>query len=205
MKAAIMIKPGMLLSLLLLAAGCSVLPQPVAPGTQYDFGPAPAASPAATAPRIDRTILLHDAVAPAWMDAPGIHYRLLQSTPAQLRIYANSRWVMPPAALFTNRLKGRLADSSRGAWSASDGLRAELTLRIDMEEFAQWFDGPTASRAVVRVRASLSSGREPAQQKSFSVERPAVTPDAAGGAAALIAASDEAVAQIVDWVAAQKR
>lgn len=204
MKAAIMIKSGMLFCLLL-AGGCSVLPQPVAPGTLYDFGPPPAVSPAATAPRIDRTIVLHDAVAPVWMDAPGIHYRLLQSTPAQPRSYANSRWVMPPAALFTSRLKSRLAESSRGAWSAGDGLRADLTLRIDMDEFAQWFDGPAASRAVVRVRASLSAGREPAQQKSFSVERPAATPDAAGGAGALIAASDEAVAQIVDWVAGQKR
>jgi cholesterol transport system auxiliary component len=203
MKAASMIRSAILLSSLLLAGGCSVLPQPVAPGMLYDFGPAPQA--AGAGPRIDKAIVLHDAVAPSWLDGAGIHYRLLQSSPAQLRSYANSRWVMPPAALFTNRLKSRLADSSRGTWSAGDGLRADLTLRIDVEEFAQWFDGPAASRAVVRVRASLSAGREPAQQKSFSVERPAATPDAAGGVAALTAASDDAVAQIVEWVAAQKR
>lgn len=203
MKAVTMIRTGMLLSSLLLAGACSVLPQPVAPGTMYDFGPAP--QNAGQGPRIEKTIVLHDAVAPAWMDGAGIHFRLLQSTPAQPRSYANSRWVMPPAALFTGRLKTRLAEVSRGAWSAGDGLRADLTLRLDVEEFAQWFDSPVASRAVVRVRASLSSGREPAQQKSFSVERPAASPDAAGGVAALTAASDEAVAQIVAWVAAQKR
>jgi cholesterol transport system auxiliary component len=39
-------------------------------------------------------------------------------------------------------------------------------------------------------------------QRSFSVERPASTPDAEGGVRALIEASDEAVDQLVDWTVA---
>ncbi|HNK52849.1 MAG TPA: ABC transporter, partial [Ottowia sp.] len=37
--------------------------------------------------------------------------------------------------------------------------------------------------------------------RSFSVRRPAPTPDAAGGAQALRDATDEALRQLIDWLA----
>lgn len=202
MKSRLIKRAGLLV--MLLAGGCTVLPQPTTPEALYDFGPMPALSAGVGTLRIEKTIVVHEAASPAWMDASALHYRLLQSAPAQPRSYASTRWVMPPAALFTARLKNRLAEASRGTWSPGDGQRGDLTLRLELDEFAQWFDSPSASRAMVRVRASLSAGREPAIQKTFSVERPAATPDAAGGARALIAASDDAVAQIVEWVAASR-
>jgi cholesterol transport system auxiliary component len=183
---------------LALLAGCTVV-QPVrTPDATYDFGP-PAA--AATA-KFDKSVMLAEAAAPVWMDVPHMTYRMAQSAPAQPRSYANSRWVMSPAALFTQRLKGRLADASKGAYSPNDGVRTDLTLRVELEEFAQVFDSATASRGVVRVRASLSGGKEAPVQKAFMVDRPAATADADGGAKALIAASDEAIKQIVEWTAA---
>lgn len=181
-----------------LVAACAV-PQAVrAPDATYDFGAPPAASTA----RIDKSVMLTEAAAPAWMDVPHMTYRMAQSAPAQPRSYANSRWVMSPAALFTQRLKGRLADASKGAYSPNDGVRTDLTLRVELEEFAQVFDSATASRGVVRVRASLTGGKEAPVQKAFMVDRPAATADADGGAKALIAASDEAIKQIVEWTAA---
>lgn len=180
-----------------LLTGCTVV-QPVrTPDATYDFGsPAPA-----SATKIDKSVMLTEAAAPAWMDVPHMHYRLAQSAPAQPRSYANSRWVMSPAALFTQRLKGHLADASRGAYSPNDGVRTDLVLRIEIEEFAQVFDSATASRGMVRVRASLTGGKEAPAQKAFMVERPAATADADGGAKALIAASDDAIRQIVEWTA----
>lgn len=181
-----------------LLTGCTVM-QPVrTPDATYDFGPPAAASPT----RIDKSVMLTEAAVPAWMDVPHMHYRLAQSAPAQPRSYANSRWVMSPAALFTQRLKGRLAETSKGAYSAHDGVRTDLVLRIEVEEFAQVFDSATASRGMVRVRASLTGGKEAPAQKAFMVEHPAATADADGGAKALIAASDEAIKQIVEWTAA---
>lgn len=187
------------LSVSILVAGCNILPAAKAPEASYDFGPPPVAAPATA--RIDKSVLVHDAQSPAWMEVSAMHYRVVQTSPAQPRSYANSRWVMPPAALFTARLKSRLAESSRGVYAPVDGLRADVALRLELEEFVQVFDNAGTSRGVVRVRATLGAARESAVQKTFIVEQPAASPDADGGAKALIAASDEAIGQIVAWAA----
>jgi ABC-type uncharacterized transport system auxiliary subunit len=186
----------------LFAAGCSVVPKPHAPEAYYDFGPLPAAEGSAV--RMDKTLTVHDVQSPSWLDVPAMHYRLAQSAPAQPRSFANSRWVMSPAALFTQRLKSRLAEVSRGVYAPSDSVRTDQVLRLELEEFVQVFDG-TAARGQMRVRASLSTGRGAPAQRTFSVERTAHTADADGGAKALIAASDETIRQMVEWVAASGR
>ena len=183
-----------------ITAGCSVVPKPHAPEAHYDFGPLPMVAGAAGV-RVDKSLTVHDAQAPTWLDAPGMHYRLAQSAPAQPRSFANSRWVMSPAALFTQRLRSRLADASRGVYAPADSVRTDLVLRVELEEFVQVFDSTTASRGQVRARVSLSAGRDAPVQRTFSVDRPATSADADGGAKALIAASDEAIRQIVEWLA----
>lgn len=180
------------------AAGCSVVPKPHAPETSYDFGPLPAV----VGVRVEKSLTVHDVQASSWLDVPAMHYRLAHSAPAQPRSFANSRWVMSPAALFTQRLRSRLADASRGVYAPADSVRTDLVLRLELEEFVQVFDSTTASRGQVRVRVSLSAGRDAPVQRTFSVDRPAASADADGGARALIAASDEAIRQIVEWVAA---
>ena len=76
-------------------------------------------------------------------------------------------------------------------------------LRVDLTEFAQWFDAPDQARAVVRVRASLLSAltRAPIAQQAFSSERPCATPDAPGAVSALIVASQQVVDDLLDWTA----
>jgi len=184
---------------LIVVAGCSVVPKPHTPEALYDFGPLLVGASAA---RLDRSLTVHDAQAPSWLDAPAMHYRQAQSAPVQPRNYANSRWVMSPAALFTQRLRSRLAEASRGVYAPADSVRTDLVLRLELEEFVQMFDSTTASRGQVRVRVSLSAGRDAPVQRTFSVDRPASSADADGGAKALIAASDEAIRQIVEWVSA---
>jgi cholesterol transport system auxiliary component len=108
---------------------------------------------------------------------------------------------MSPAELFTHRLRGRLTASGGGIVQPGDDARAKYALRVDLDEFIQVFDAPGKSRALVRFRASVTGNRSLIAQRSFSVERPAKTPDAEGGVRALIGASDEAVDQLISWTA----
>src|SRR2546427_8869744 len=93
----------------LACAGCSIAPAPAV--TNYDFGPAPDGHPA-QGPR--QALLVHDVSAPAWLDSPLIHYRLAYRDSARPQVYAESRWVMSPASLFTNRLRGQLSAQAIG-------------------------------------------------------------------------------------------
>ena len=135
-------------------AGCSVVAPSRAPEATYDFGPQ-AASGSITRIRMDKAVTVHEVAAPAWLDVPAMHYRLAYSSPSQPRNFANSRWVMSPAALFTQRLKGRFAEASRGVYAPVDGVRTDLVLRVELEEFSQVFDSATAAHGLVRARASL--------------------------------------------------
>lgn len=187
-----------------LLGACGAAPTAGPQSASYDFGPAPASVPAGA--RIAQPLMVADVTAPAWLDAPAVIYRLAYVNAAEPRSYAYSRWVMSPAALMTQRLRAAVgAATPGGVVSPSDGIRTDTVLRVELEEFTHSFDSPQASKAVVRVRASLVSNRALAAQRVIDVARPAASNDAAGGAAALAAAADEAVAQLVGWVATAKR
>jgi cholesterol transport system auxiliary component len=103
------------------------------------------------------------------------------------------------------RLRARVASVAEpGLASSRDGVQSDFVLRLEIDEFSQVFDSPSASRGVVRARASLIGGarRSTRAHRAFNVERPAPSADAAGAAAALAAASSELIDAIVDWLAA---
>lgn len=185
----------------LACGGCGISPISSSPEvTQYDFGPAPARN---SAHSLRQSLLVYDVSAPAWLDSPFIYYRLAYQDAARPQAYADSRWVGSPAELISSRVRGRLAASGKGGIvHPADGTRASYALRVELDEFAQVFDAPGQSRAVVRLRASVLGKNALVAQKSFIVERPASTPDAEGGVRALIGASDEAVDQLVAWALA---
>lgn len=181
-------------------AACSVLPQPPGPAIEFDFGPA---SPAAAVPaRPKEVVLVPDVGAPAWMDSGHLVYRLAYRDGASPRAYAGSRWVMPPAALYTTRLRERVAAAgSTGVVTPGDNARYDAALRVELLEFSQVFDAADSSRALVRARATLVRDQRVVAQRTFTTERKAASPDAAGGAAALAAAADESIATLVRWTA----
>lgn len=189
---------GFLLCLPLLA-GCAIAPQARAPAAAYDFG---LARPAAKDTRIRAILLVPDIAAPSWLDTPGILYRLAYHDPTRPQAYANSRWIAPPAALLTLRLRSRIANAG-GIVTAADGARAHYLLRTELEEFSQVFDSMEQSRAVVRLRASLvsQSGQALFAQRSFAIERAAPTPDAQGAVRSLTGTSDEIIDALLDWLA----
>lgn len=175
-------------------------PSPGSVTASYDFGPPPEGRQAAG---LRHALLVHDVSAPAWLDSPFIFYRLAYQDATRPQAYADSRWVTSPVELFTNRLRRQLVASGGGIIQPGDDARAKYALRVDLEEFIQVFEAPGKSKAVVRFRASVMGNRSLTAQRSFSVERPAKTPDAEGGVRALIVASDEAVDELIGWTAQQ--
>ena len=172
-----------------LATACSVGPKPQAPVGVWDFGP-PAASPSRLAIKALGTV---EVVASRWIDSVNAHYRLGYANPAQPMAYSQTRWVMPPPILIDARLRERLV--AGGALLGGTGP----ALRIELDEFAQTFDSEKSSRAVLRARATLSSGREVLRQRPFAIEIAAPTADGAGGAAALARAADRLIEAVLDW------
>ena len=198
-----MLRAALLLSLSLLAA-CALGPKTPEGTANYDFG-LPRSGKDAN-PRLQQDLVVAEVTAPAWMDSTGIYYRLAYQDATRPRAYALSRWVMSPAALLGQRLRARIARASKAAvFAPADGVRAEYSLGLELEEFSQVFDTATGSHAVLRLRATLIRKREVVAQQEFDIEHAAATPNAEGGVQALIAASDAAGETLVDWLAANMK
>ena len=200
------------LGCVLLAAGCGALPDKPARATLYDFGPGLAA-PAAAAPSYAAplpTLALAEFDSNTRLDGTQILYRLGYADANELRPYGQSRWSLPPAQLLRQRLSDTLAErrtvlgpAESATISRSKGEVPDM-LRISLDEFSQYFDSASASVGLVRLRATLvrstAGGDRVLGQRVFTVRRPAPSADAPGGVKALIAASDAAVAEVVQWV-----
>src|SRR6185295_10038742 len=99
--------------------------------TAYDFGPVQAIQHTGASPRLSNNIVMDGVTAPAWMDNSGMYYRLAFQNAASPQRYAESRWVMSPAALLAARLKSRVAQASEGmVLRASNSARDDGNLRM---------------------------------------------------------------------------
>jgi cholesterol transport system auxiliary component len=203
------------LGLALLAAGCGALPDKPARATLYDFGPGMMAPGAASAPTMPEpatlpTLALAEFESNARLDGTQILYRLGYADANELRPYGQSRWSQPPAQLLRQRLRDVLAarrmvlGPEESATIARGKGAVPDTLRISLDEFSQYFDSASASVGLVRLRATLIRGTVGGDrvlgQRTFTVRSPAPSADAPGGVKALIAASDTASADLVQWV-----
>ncbi|WP_458445130.1 ABC-type transport auxiliary lipoprotein family protein [Burkholderia stagnalis] len=178
---------------LTLAAGCAS-ERAALSNIRYDLGPAASTATAGTGPALK----VLDVAAPDALDSDKFVYRLAYADAQRTAVYRDSHWTAPPAQLLTQRLRSAL--SSRGAvLEGSDGVRAP-TLKVDLNEFEQVFDGESQSHGAVTARATLTLDGKVLGQRTFVARAPSSTPDAAGGARALATASDDLVAQIAAWV-----
>lgn len=184
-----------------LCALCACLtPAPRPPPTaSWDFGLA--APPLEVAAPVKGTLVLADVTAAELVAGEGIVYRLAYLNAARPEIYAHSRWVAPPAELFSQRLLQRLASiATGGVLRQATGVAADWALRVEIEEFGQHFEAPDRSVAQVRVRAMLfGRGGALVGQKVFAAERPA-PPNAVGAAVGLREAADEVIDGIGRWI-----
>lgn len=204
---------GLGLGLALLLAGCGALPDKPARSTLYDFGPGLAASATATAnPPATAlpTLALAEIESNTRLDGTQILYRLGYADANELRPYGQSRWSLPPAQLLRQRLRDALTERrtvlgpEESATIARTEGRVPDTLRISLDEFSHYFESTGSSVGLVRLRATLirgtTGGDRVLGQRTFTVRRPAPSADAPGGVKALAAATDAAVADVVQWV-----
>ncbi|MEJ7688471.1 MAG: ABC-type transport auxiliary lipoprotein family protein [Variovorax sp.] len=196
-------------AVLLLAAGCGALPDKPARAALYDFGPGPTAPASAAAPTLP-TIALAEVDANPRLDGTQLLYRLGYADANELRPYGQARWSLAPALLLRQRLRDGLSarrtvlEPEESATIARTEGKVPDTLRIALDEFSHYFESPSESIGLIRLRATLvrrgAGGDQVLAQRSFLVRRPAPSADAAGGVKALAAASDAAVAEVVAWV-----
>lgn len=192
----------LVLGLLAGLGGCAV-PERAAGPTLYDFGVA--GSPAQAAPNAASAQLPALALslqASSALEGPAIYYRLGYADAQQLRAYTLARWTMPPGELVQQRVREGLG---RQYTVLRPGEGAQRLLQLELEEFSQVFEAPAQSSGLVRWRATLrqrqATGERLLAQRSFVVQRPAPSADAAGGVRALGAAVDAAVTELVQWLA----
>lgn len=166
----------------------------------YDLGPLHASATANQLAPLP-AISVADIQAPAWLDSPMMYYRLNYANNQQPRPYSASKWTMPPAQLFGERLKSRLSQAGGVVVPAVDGALNLPVLRIEADDFSQLFDSAGQSSAHIAMRASLFDGRTLRAQKMFVAQVPAASADAQGGAAALASASDAIINEMAVWLA----
>ncbi len=179
-----------------LLTGCAIGKSDSA--TLYDLGPL-SVQPAATLPALP-PISIAEARVPAWLDSPMMYFRLSYANNQQPRPYAYARWTMPPAQLLTQHLKTRIAQAGGIPLTPADGTPGVPVLRIEVDDFIQYFDTPERSLGQVALRASVFRERALLAQRSFIRQAPAPNADAAGGASALATASDAAIADLIVWL-----
>lgn len=193
-------------------AACAAIRNP-APVAIYDFGlqPLPAllsADDTEGSKQLRTSLLVAETIAPAWLDSTSIHYRLAYDDPTRFFAYRSSRWASTPAKLLTQRVRTRIAAiNERGVMNPGEGTRADYILRLDLEEFAQVFDTPSRSSAIVQLRASLVDRvtRYAVSQRSFRVELPAPKANATGAVKALAEASDQLIESLIGWLEQELR
>jgi cholesterol transport system auxiliary component len=196
------------LALAALLGACSTVDKPVRP-TMYDFGPSLPAAQAAQ-PQGLPPIVLPEVEATGGFDGSAVLYRLGYADAHQLLPYAHARWSAAPSQLIRQRLRDQLGQQrvvlnvGESAALARGGKAAPRVLRIEVEEFSHFFESPTQSFGMLRLRATLldytAGGERLVAQRGFEVRRPAPSADAAGGVRALTEATDAAAGEIGQWL-----
>ncbi len=139
--------------------------------------------------------LLEGVHAPGWLDTPVMQYRLMFDAPERRRAYVDSRWVAPPAELLASVM------SRRRLVRAGRPEPQSCRLRVDIDEFVQYFDTADRSQVLLEVRLTLlgsQDGRVLAQQ-SLRVVQPAGV-DARSGVAAYVVAVRVLGDRLQDWL-----
>lgn len=203
-------------TLLGLVAGCSVLPKPPSRVDIFDFGPGltkTAEASQATTPL--PPIALADFTSAGVPDGrSALFYRLAYSNAQMLYPYTQARWSQPPTTLMQLAVRDRLGVRRSVIYGDQNidqqikGGQSPTVLRAEVEEFSQVFQSEMDSVGLVRVRVSmvdsLKAGDELIGQRVFVAQRPAPTPDAAGGAKALSDAAAQVADEIAQWVEQSK-
>lgn len=180
----------------LLVSACALGTHSLEPQQVFDFGPPQVALEGVPSAK---TVVVPAVDTSSRLESSGVAYRLGYAQTNEPKVYANSKWAMPPAELLTRRIRSDLA--LRMNVIASGTALTDSVLRVELDEFSQIFDSSERSRGVVQFRATLLRNGKVLGQRSFVADEAAPTPDAQGGVAALSASTGKAVQALGAWVA----
>lgn len=172
----------MIAGLILFTAGCG------APATQpalHDFG-----LPASSAAQPGRTLISVNA--PTWLWDNRIRYRLLFSSPSQVRFYGLDRWIAPPPELFEQLL-------------VLSGNNQDYALIVRLQDFEQQFDVSDESRVVLRFTVEAYSDNKKIKEQEFYLQQPAKSPDAEGAINGFTDLAHQAADKIQAWLAGMSK
>ncbi len=127
--------------------------------------------------------------APTWLWDNRIRYRLLFSSPSQVRFYGLDRWIASPPELFEQQLN-------------SSGKAQGYALVIRLQDFEQQFDAPDRARVVLRFSAAAHfiGDNQAIATQEFYLEQATQTPDAAGAISGFTDLTQQATGKIQDWL-----
>ena len=128
--------------------------------------------------------------APTWLWDNRIRYRLLYASPTRVGFYALDLWIAPPPELFEQLL-------------ISSGKIHNYSLIIWLHDFEQQFDTPDRARVMLRfsVEAYSYDNNKKVGTQEFYLERPTLTPDAAGAVSGFDNLTRLAADRIRVWLA----
>ena len=175
----------------------------------YDFGPGPLESKPQTRIAPFNALALPPVQTTRALDSSSVYYRLQYKDAQQPKAYAQARWSMPVAELIDQKLRYQLGQN-RSLINPQDNLQLGknvLTLHLQLEEFSQVFETPDKSSGLLKMRATLSEshtqGARLQAQRSFIVQHPSTSPDAAGGVHALTVVVEKLGAELEQWLQEQ--
>ena len=112
--------------------------------------------------------------------------------------------MVPGAGAAANSALSTTPSTTQATATTTGPATAPTVLRIELEEFSQLFESPATSIGLLRLRATALQpslrGERLLGQRSFIVQRPSPSADAAGGVRALTAATDAVVEEIDQWL-----
>ena len=128
--------------------------------------------------------------APTWLWDSRIRYRLLFSSPSEVRFYGLDRWIASPPELFEQLLN--VSTKARNC-----------VLIIRLQDFEQQFEAADRARVMLRFFAEVYSvdNKQKIGEQAFYLQQPAKTPDAAGAVEGFIDLARQAVKKIDIFVA----
>lgn len=190
--------PGLVLLLLMLLAGCSVLPGPPPQATEQYTLEYTADPQIAAAPGNGATVLIVSAPrAHGGYDSARIAY---MEKAYGLRYYTRSRWAATPARMLAPLLADAIQETGRfqALHRPPGSVAADMRLDTELIRFHQDFTvQPSVMRVTLRAQlVDLQAGRVLAT-RLFDVRQAAATEDAYGG----VVAANHAVQQLLQELA----
>ena len=175
--------------LLLSTSSCIFLPS--TPSAVHDFGYPYTNVPSETtsSPQQQSPITVD---APKWLSDNRIRYRLLYSTPTQVRFYSLDRWIAAPSELFEQLLR-------------NNGKQQTSPVTIQLQVFEQQFETLNKAKVVMHftVTSTLDDKHPQPRTRDFNLQLPCPTPDAKGAVSGFTVLTKQAVEKTQTWVATQ--